>query len=186
MTTRTHKRRIGITLICTVLLLTAAIPALAAELTLKVHHFLGAESLPHQFLIEPWARRVERDSGGAIRVEIHPAMTLGGKAPELLEQVRDGNVDIIWTAAAYTPGAFPRSEVFTLPLVHQGDPVATNLAIRDLLELELFRDFEGVQPLLVHVHQGHAFHLVDHPVQRLEEFRGLTLRPPGRRGCPAA
>jgi TRAP-type C4-dicarboxylate transport system substrate-binding protein len=108
-------------------------------------------------------------------------MTLGGKAPELLEQVREGSVDIIWTAAAYTPGAFPRSEVFTLPLVHQGDPVATNLAIRDLLELELFRDFEGVQPLLVHVHQGHAFHLADHPVQRLEEFRGLTLRPPGRR-----
>jgi TRAP-type C4-dicarboxylate transport system substrate-binding protein len=181
MTTRTHKRRIGITLICTVLLLTAAIPALAAELTLRVHHFLGAESLPHQFLIEPWARRVERDSGGAIEVEIYPAMTLGGKAPELLEQVHDGSVDIIWTAAAYTPGAFPRSEVFTLPLVHQGDPVATNLAIRDLLELELFRDFEGIQPLLVHVHQGHAFHLVDHPVQRLEDFAGLTLRPPGRR-----
>ncbi|MCP4042840.1 MAG: TRAP transporter substrate-binding protein [Gammaproteobacteria bacterium] len=176
-----NSHRIPVTLLLPVLWLFVTTPAIAAEITLRVHHFLGTESTPHKSLIEPWARRVEKDSGGKIKVEIHPAMTLGGRAPELVDQVRNGKVDIIWTAAAYTPGAFPRTEVFSLPLVHRGDPIATNLAIRELLDRELSLDFEGLRPLLIHVHQGHAFHLGDQSVSRLEGFKGLVIRPPGRR-----
>ena len=99
------------------LLLFILVPAAYAErLTLKIQHFLGAESIPHTALIEPWARRVETESKGRIRVEIHPAMELGGKAHELVDQAQQGSVDIIWTAAAYTPGRFPHTDVFALPL----------------------------------------------------------------------
>lgn len=170
--------RVLFLLACAVLF---AAPTLQAEqLTLRVHHFLGADSLPHTALIEPWARRVERDSDHRIKVEIHPAMTLGGKAEELVDQAQSGAVEIVWTAAAYTPGRFPRSEVFTLPLVHIGDPRVTNLAIKKLLESELQPDFSGLHPLLVHVDQGNAFHLSGRPVMDLASFSGLTLRPPGR------
>jgi TRAP-type C4-dicarboxylate transport system substrate-binding protein len=152
----------------------------AEEIVLRVQHFLGEDSIPQRALIEPWARRVETDSNGRIRVEIHPAMTLGGKADELVDQVTTGVVDVVWTAAAYTPGRFPRTEVFSLPLVYSGNPAATNLAIMALIEGELVRDFPGMHPLLVHVHQGHAFHLSGRPVATTAEFAGLTLRPPGR------
>ncbi|MCB1752039.1 MAG: TRAP transporter substrate-binding protein [Gammaproteobacteria bacterium] len=152
----------------------------AETITLKLQHFLGEDSIPHTALVEPWAQRVEAESKGRISVEIHPAMTLGGKADELVDQVQNGVVDIVWTAAAYTPGRFPRSEVFTLPLVHRGDPAATNLAIMELLQPELKPDYPGLHPLLVHVHQGHAFHMSGGQVASLEQFRGLTLRPPGR------
>ncbi len=123
-----------IALVLSVLFVMTTTQGIAAELTLRVHHFLGEESLPHQMLIEPWAERIESASNGRIEVEIYPAMTLGGRAPALVEQVREGVVDIIWTAAAYTPGRFPRTEVFTLPMVHRGDPVATNLAIMETLD----------------------------------------------------
>ncbi len=156
------------------------VPVTAAELTLRVQHFLGEESIPHRALIEPWARRIEQDSGGRIRVEIHAAMGLGGKARDLVDQVQEGAVDIVWTAAAYTPGRFPRTEVFSLPLVHRGDAEVTNLAIRDVMDTELYPDFEGLYPLLVHVDQGHAFHFAAREVTRLGDFAGLTLRPPGR------
>lgn len=152
----------------------------AEEIVLKVQHFLGEDSIPHNALIKPWAGRVEADSKGRIRVEIHPAMTLGGKADELVDQVQNGVVDIVWTAAAYTPRRFPHIEVFSLPLVHRGDPAATNLAIMELMQRELKTDFPGLHPLLVHVHQGHAFHMAGEPVASLEEFSRLTLRPPGR------
>ena len=171
--------------IITILTLLAlfALPAtqgVAAELTLKVHHFLGEESLPHKMLIEPWAERIESASNGRIEVEIHPAMTLGGRAPDLVKQVQNGTVDIIWTAAAYTPGRFPRAEVFTLPMVHKGDPAATNLAIIDTLDQELSPDFEGLHPLLIHVHSGHALHMGKQPIKRMGDFSGLIIRPPGR------
>src|SRR5918994_1235956 len=60
------------------------------EVTLKVAHFLPAAAPAHALFMEPWARKVEEESGGRIKVEIYPAMQLGGKAPQLYDQVRDG------------------------------------------------------------------------------------------------
>jgi TRAP-type C4-dicarboxylate transport system substrate-binding protein len=170
---------------CTVLLtslwlLMMCIQVNAAEITLRVHHFLGEDSLPHTALIEPWARRVEAESKGRIKVDVYPDMALGGKAPDLVDQVLKGVVDVVWTAAAYTPGRFPRSEVFTLPLVHEGDPVATNQAMMKSLDYLLYQDFAGLQPLLVHVQAGHALHLARTSIARIEDFKGLTIRPAGK------
>lgn len=156
--------------------------ALAAEVTLRVHHFLGAGSMTQTKLLEPWAQRVEKASKGRIKVEIHPDMVLGGKAWDLVDQVSKGTVDMVWTAAAYTPGRFRSTEVFSLPIVHQGDAVATNLAIRDLLSKELKSDYEGLYPLLVHVHAGHVFHMARKSIIVPDDFKGQTLRPPGRKG----
>ena len=149
--------------------------------TLRIHHFLGAESLPHKGLLEPWAQRVESDSNGRLKIEIYPEMSLGGKAPQLLDQVNDGTVDIIWTAAAYTPDRFPHTEVFTLPLVHEGDPLTTNLAIMSLMYDFPGQDFKSVKPLLVHVQAGHALHLSTNPVTSLDNLKGRVIRPAGRR-----
>ena len=44
-------------------------------------------------------------------------MQLGGTPPQLYDQARDGVADIVWTLPGYTPGRFPRIEVFELPFV---------------------------------------------------------------------
>ncbi len=154
--------------------------AWAEPVVLRVHHFLGEDSIPHKQVITPWARRVEKQSGGRIRVEIYPDMQLGGRAPDLVTQAKSGIIDIVWTAAAYTPGLFPRTEVFALPIVHRGDAAATNLAIRDMYEYELEREYDGLHPLLIHVHQGHALHMMK-PVAALGDLANKVIRPPGRR-----
>lgn len=154
----------------------------AAEVTLRVHHFLEEDSLTQKSLLEPWAARVETTSKGRIRVEITADMQLGGKAWDLVDQAKDGTVDIIWTAAAYTPDRFPKTSVFSLPIVHQGDAIATNLAIHTFLDNELKSDFQGLQPLLVHVHAGHVFHMADKAFTTLSDLPGLTIRPPGSKG----
>lgn len=152
-----------------------------AEFTLRIHHFLGADSLPQRGLMEPWARQVEADSNGRLEVEIYPEMKLGGKTHELPDQVVDGTVDIVWTAAAYTPNRFPHAEVFTLPLVHEGDAAATNQALMSVLDDLLYQDFQGMKPLLAHVHAGHSLHLSRKTISGLADFPGLELRPAGRR-----
>src|SRR3546814_20641231 len=88
-------------------------------------------------MLEPWARQVEENAAGRVKIEIYPAMTLGGRPQELVQQVRDGVVDIIWTVNGYTPGIFPRTEVFELPFVFVNDPKATNLAMPDMFESRL-------------------------------------------------
>ena len=79
----------------------------AAEFEIKVMHFLPPQAPAQTLLIEPWAKAVEEQSGGRIDVTIYPAMQLGGKPPQLIDQVRDGVVEVVWTLPSYTAGRFP-------------------------------------------------------------------------------
>lgn len=157
-------------------------PASAQEVTLKLHHFLGPTAPAQRSFFEPWAQRVEERSAGRIKVEIYPSMTLGGSPPQLISQLRDGVVDIVWTVTSYTPGQFPRTEVFELPFVHTNDAVATNLAIQDLYDEWLAAEYQDVHPILIHVHAGNAFHTIDKPIRKPADLRGLKIRTPSRTG----
>ena len=157
-------------------------PAGAQEVILKLHHFLGPTAPAQRAFFEPWAERVAEQSNGRIAVEIYPSMTLGGSPPQLISQLRDGVVDIVWTVTSYTPGQFPRTEVFELPFVHGGDAVATNLAIQDLYDEWLAEEYQDVHPILIHVHAGNALHTVDTPVRKPADVAGLKIRTPSRTG----
>lgn len=62
--------------------------------TLRLHHFAAPATPVQTEYLEPWAKRIEEQSEGAIKVEIFPAMQLGGAAPSLYDQAKDGVVDI--------------------------------------------------------------------------------------------
>lgn len=160
----------------------AGFPAMprAQEVTLDLHHFLSPKAPPQTLLMEPWAERIEAQSDGRIAIDIYPDMSLGGRPQQLYDDVVEGNIDIAWTLAGYTPARFPRAEVFELPFVHQSDAVATNLAIQDLFESHLAPDFAEVHPLLIHVHAGQAFYSSESPIRALEDLRGQRIRTPSR------
>ncbi len=160
----------------------AAGAASAQEVTLTVHHFLGPNSPAHTKLIQPWAERLETQSDGRIAVEIFPSMSMGGKPPELYRQVRDGFADVVWTLPGYTPGVFPRSEVFELPTVHRGSARATNLAIQEIWPM-VAPDFTDVHPILLHVHAGNALHMRETRVTSVDDVQDLKLRTPSRSGA---
>jgi len=161
----------------------SAAPAQAADVTLTIQHFLSPKAPAHAAFIEPWAKHIEEQSKGRIAFEIFPSMSLGGKPPELYRQVRDGTVDIVWTLLGYTPGTFPRTEVFELPGVHKGSAEATTLAIQDVYDQFLAEEFQDIHPILLHVHTGQAIHMVDKPVRALADLKGLKLRTPSRTGA---
>ena len=95
----------------------AAGPALAQEVTLKIHHFLPPKATIQALVFEPWCEKVGKESGGRIKCQIYPAMQLGGTPPQLFDQARDGVADIIWTIPTYQAGRFTKSEVFELPFL---------------------------------------------------------------------
>jgi TRAP-type C4-dicarboxylate transport system substrate-binding protein len=160
---------------------TAAV-AQEPEVTLTVHHFIGPKAPTQAAFIEPWARRIEEQSNGRIKIEIYPSMALGGAPPELYRQARDDVADIVWTLIGYTPGVFPRSEVFELPTVHRGSAQATSLAIQEIFD-QIAADYEDVHPLLIYVHAGQAIHMVDKPIHSVDDLAGLKIRIPSRTGA---
>ncbi|PLY05667.1 MAG: C4-dicarboxylate ABC transporter substrate-binding protein [Arcobacter sp.] len=149
--------------------------------TLIVHHFMSSKAPTHTKLLMPWAKKIEEASKGKLKVEIFPTMTMGGKPNELYKQARDGVSDIVWTLAGYTPGVFPRTEVYELPTVHKGDSLATTIAIRENMDL-IEGDYKDVVPLLIHAAAGNAIHTVNKKITSVKDLKGLKFRTPSRSG----
>jgi TRAP-type C4-dicarboxylate transport system substrate-binding protein len=156
--------------------------AQTSEVELKLHHFLGPKSSAQVRMFEPWAESIADASSGRIKIEIYPSMSLGGSPPQLFRQVVDGVVDIIWTVNGYTPGLFPRTEIFELPTIFTNDITGTNLAMRDLFDSHLAPDFEDVHVLFLHVHAGQAIQMAETLVRSPQDTLGLKLRVPGPTG----
>ncbi|MCV6547989.1 MAG: TRAP transporter substrate-binding protein [Cohaesibacter sp.] len=154
-------------------------PARAADVTLRLHSFLPPSSTVPKQILRPWAQKVEEASKGRIKIQHFDSMALGGKPPSLMDQARDGVVDITWTLLGYTPGRFPRSEVFELPFLME-DPVATSLAFWDLIEQDFqHNEFKSVKVLGAWVHGPGVLHSKV-PIQSLSDMKGLKLRGPTR------
>ncbi|THV23033.1 TRAP transporter substrate-binding protein [Peteryoungia ipomoeae] len=150
--------------------------AFAADVTLKLHQMLPPQATIPAKVLAPWAEKVQADSGGRIAVELYPAMQLGGKPADLVDQVKDGVVDLTWTLFGYTPGRFPKSEAFELPfMVTTGE--ATSVAFQDYYEKHLKDELTDYHVLAVHTHGPGLIHTIaSKPVNKLEDMAGLKLR----------
>ena len=147
--------------------------------TLRVHHFLSPASVTHAKLLVPWARALENDSNGRIKVVIYPAMQLGGAPPQLYDQAARGLADVIWTLPGYTAGRFPKMEVFELPFM-AGSAEATSQAAYEFYTQHARDEFDAAHVLTVHVHRPGQLHMKNRPIRRLEDLRGSKIRAPGR------
>ena len=154
-------------------------PALAQEVTLKLHQFLPAQAPVPRDVLVPWMEKVTKESDGRIAFQHFPAMQLGGRPPELIDQAIDGVTDIVWTLPGYTPGRFPRTEVFELPFM-MSDPVAASRALWSVAEAEMLgTDFKDVHVIGLWVHGPGVIH-ADVPIRDVGDMKGLNLRAPTR------
>jgi TRAP-type C4-dicarboxylate transport system substrate-binding protein len=153
--------------------------AIAQEVVLKVHHFWPPIAMGPKNHLEPWCARIQQESGNRMRCQIYPAMQLGGTPPQLIDQVRDGIADIVWTLPGYSAGRFPVMEVFELPFMTQTAEAASRAAWQ-YYEKHAVREFAGVKPLAFHVHDQGYLHTRDRQIRTLADFQGLKLRAPTR------
>lgn len=148
--------------------------ALAQEVTLRLHQLLPIQAaIPSKGLV-PWAERIEAASDGRIKIEHYPSMQLGGAPPSLFGQAQDGVVDIIWTVLGYTPGRFPKSEVFETPFL-MTNAEHTSVAFQKYVEKYAADEFADVHLLAVHTH-GHGLFHTKEPINSLEDLQGMKIR----------
>lgn len=170
-------RRFGAQLSVLFLASSLVLPSFSEEIRLKAHHLLPPVAVAHSVMMVPWARKVEADSGGRIKIDIYPSMHLGGQPPALIDQVREGIVDIVWTLPGYTPGRFPKIEVFELPFLN-AHPIVTNFAIQEFIERHP-EEFAEYKVISAFVHAGQLIHSKV-PIRKVEDLRGLKIRIPTR------
>jgi len=147
--------------------------------TLKLHHLLPPVAHAHKNMLVPWADKVMKESGGKLKIDIYPAMQLGGKPPQLAGQASDGVVDIVWTVLGYTPGRFTKTEVFELPFMHT-NTTATNKALTEYVKTN-GDEFSDYKLISVFAHAGQAFHSHD-PIRKVSDIKGMKIRTPTRTG----
>ena len=158
----------------------APTPAGSQEITLRLHTFMAPIANPVRTFLVPWAEKVTKESKGRLKVQVYPAMQLGGKPPQLLDQVRDGVVDIVWVVSGFTPGRMPKVEIFELPFLHR-DAVSTTLAIQDFQDKWLQEELKDYRVLLMHGHGGFLF-MTKQPIKKLTDLKGMKLRAASRTG----
>ena len=152
----------------------ASTSAWSQQVTLRLHQLLPAQAPVPAKAIIPWAQKVEQESGGRIKIQLFHAMQLGGAPPSLFDQAKDGVVDITWTILGYTPGRFPKAEVFELPFI-SGAPEASSRAFYEYVEKFAADEFKDVKLIAVHTHGPGLFH-TKKPVNGLEDLRGMKIR----------
>lgn len=147
----------------------------AQEVTLTLHQFLPPQANVPKLILDVWADNVEEASGGRIKIDRFPSMQLGGRPPELMDQAIDGVADIVWTVVGYTPGRFPRTEVFELPFM-MTNARATSRAYWEMFEKHMRdNDFKDVKILGTWVHGPGIIH-ANKEVRAPSDMQGLKVR----------
>lgn len=149
--------------------------ALAQQtVTLRLHQFLAPSAPIPSLAIVPWAKKIETESGGRIKVQLYHSMAMGGTPPQLFDQARDGVVDLVWTVLGYTPGRFNKSEVFELPFM-SGRAEPGSRAFHEFVTTHAADEFRQVRLLAAHLHGPGLFHSKD-PIAKLEDLKRKKVR----------
>jgi TRAP-type C4-dicarboxylate transport system substrate-binding protein len=151
----------------------------APQLTLKLHHSFSAVSAVHEKFLASWARKVEADSGGRIRIDLFPSMQLGGAPAHLFDQARDGVADIVWAVPSATPGRFPKSEAFELPFVLSHRALVNSKALEDFAAANLQDEFREFHPLCFSCRDHGVLHTA-RTIKSIGDLKGLRLHVPNR------
>ena len=157
----------------------AATASAQETVVLKVHHFLPAGAYAQTQFIQPWCDKIARESANRMKCQIYPSMQLGGTPAQLVDQVKDGVADVIWTLSGYTAGRFPMMEVFELPFMMQS-PEGTSKALWDYVQTYSMSEFKDVHPIAFHVHGPGVFHMRNKPINTMADLKGLKVRAPTR------
>jgi TRAP-type transport system periplasmic protein len=150
-----------------------------AEVTLYFQHYWPQTALTVRELVTPWCDKVAAESQGRMKCVTLPAMSGGGTPAQLVDRVKEGVDDLVLTVLGYTPGRFPRMEVFELPFMTRNAEAASKAAW-EFMNKNAMQEFAGMKVLGMWVHDEGQIHTRDKAIRTLEDFKGMKMRAPSR------
>jgi TRAP-type C4-dicarboxylate transport system substrate-binding protein len=150
-----------------------AAPAFAEPIVLKFNSPAPPRSYLHANVFEPWAKAVEADSGGTLKIQLFYGGTLGA-FPVTYDRVIDGVADIGFILTPMAGGKLKQQDVASLPFETKNSTEAA-VALWNLYAKGVTAgEFSQVKPLGIWVFPNAALHTKE-PVAKLEDVKGLKL-----------
>ena len=163
----------------TILALSVAGAAAAAhaDTRLRMSHFWPSGSAINQQIFEKWAKAVEEESGGSLKVQNFPSQTLS-QADETYDAAVNGIADIGITAQGYTNGRFPLSQVVELPGVAESAPQGACVLQTLYDDGRLSDEYDDSHVLFMFTTGPGYLHTKDTDIQKPSDLEGLRMRRP--------
>lgn len=145
--------------------------------TLRFAHFWPATSATHTKVFAPWAKKIEEESGGRLKVEIFPSATLS-KADAAYEATAKGTVDIGSQLQGYTNGRFPLTQITELPGL-SNSATQMNCMLQTLYDDGVIAsEYEDTHLLFMMGTGPGGIHTVDKPINEPNDLKGQRIRRP--------
>lgn len=128
---------------------------------------------------QKWADGIGQKSGGRLKITVFPSETLG-KSTDAYNDVTGGVADIAWVIPTFTPGQFPLSEMFNMPMIG-----IENSSMGSKVTWEWYTTNSTMQKewsnvkVLTSFCNGVFVLGTKKPVRKLEDANGLKLRAAG-------
>lgn len=153
-----------------------AAPA-AAQTVLRVSNWLPPTHLITTDILQVWAKNVEQETAGRVKVQIIPAL---GKPEAHFDLVRKGVADVAMSVDAYTADRFKLPDAAKLPFLSD-DATSTTVAYWRIHQKHFAKhgEFDGVKLLTLWTHGPGYLHTSNKAVQSLDDARGLKIRASG-------
>ncbi|VFQ44237.1 TRAP transporter substrate-binding protein [Desulfoluna butyratoxydans] len=125
---------------------------------------------------EAWAREVENQSNGRIKITVFPGGTLTN-AKNCYDGVTGGISDIGMSVFAYNRGRFPVMEACDLPMGYP-DGLTASRVVNAYHRAMAPKELDKVKVLYLHAHGPGLLH-TKKPVASLADLKGLKIRSTG-------
>lgn len=149
--------------------------------TLRFSHLWPASAVMHTDAFEPWAKKIEEESNGRLKIEIYPSATLS-KPDATYDAVAKGTVDLGVQVQGYVNGRFPLTQIAELPgLSSSADQMSCIL--QTLYDDGVIADeYKDTHLLFMIGSEPATLHTVDKPIRTPEDLKGMRIRRPSAIG----
>ena len=149
----------------------------AAESTLKFASYVPPQSFSAKHVLAPFARAIEKASGGDLKVQDFFGGSLGRDPFKQYSLVIDGIADIGFVQPQYSSGQFPDNSLFELPYLMRNAEEGS-VAMWRMYKKGLLRGYDDIKLAGLYMTSMLAIH-ARKPVHSATDLRGMKIRASG-------
>lgn len=145
--------------------------------TLRFSYYWPATSNMNTDVFEPWAKKIEADSNGRLKIELYPSAVLSEPGVTYDATVK-GIVDIGSQAHGFTSGRFPLTQIAELPGISNS---ATQMGciVQTLYDNgAIASEYKDSHLLFAYGAGPGALHTTNKPIEKPDDMKGLRMRHP--------
>lgn len=129
-------------------------------------------------VFEKYAKEVQELTNGRVQITLYPGGALGGPK-EQWDMAVGGIADISFFMPGYTPGRFPLTSVFDLPLVGGLTCTYNTTLAQGVFEDYLEQEYKDAKMLFFFVSEAFTFHTSKKQIKSMADMKGLKIRGAG-------